>query len=938
MRYRVDSMSLRDGVLMLEGWCIPSKTDKIEYSVVDRQGNPMKCTAVARDRVDVAQQFGADRMSGFTVAVPFEREQDGYLVMRDGTETRRVRINNKIVEKRNSIKAKRAEKLWALVHLETLVVSWDFIRENGFRAFWKKAVHKIQKIDEDYDYPEWQFKTALSEAEIEAQRTAWQSLTFDYLKYMQENASAAGQSSSYSEASTTHSSQENASASSPAPLISIVIPAYNTPEKYLVMLLDSFRAQTYPNFEAVIADGSEGGHTDVRRTVERYAAEDPKRFKYVDAGGNQGIAGNTNAGLRAASGDFIALCDHDDELPPWALYEVVKAISAHPKAQFIYTDEDKIDFDGKALFEPHFKSDFNMELLCSVNYICHLSVIRRDLLGKVGGFRAEFDGAQDHDFFFRCLEEATKEERVFLQQWYEGCGAPGFEVNAHAADTVSSVSEASPQDSDATAQLSASGMVPTVNAPADFSPAAITELREGRFTSETVIHIPVICYHWRYHKGSTASDPKAKLYAFEAGSRAVKAHYDRMGLPYEDVEKGVTYGYYHTKFKTPAAPLVSVIIPNKDHSADLDQCIRSVIAHSNYRSIEFIVVENNSTDPETFRYYQKAGEVCFDLAEAMRQNGVAGAEDKSGPAASEAGVKTEPDAAAAALKNEEAFRTEAAAQKDSSTVSSAAEHSFYENSFGDHIPVRIVRWVPETPGFNYSAINNFGVQQAKGDLLLFLNNDVELISPDSITEMVSYTSRPEVGITGARLMYGDDTIQHAGVIVGLGGIAGAAFVGLHEKENSYMHRMMCVQDLSAVTAACLMMKKETFLKVGGFREELAVAFNDIDLCMKVRATGRLVVYDPYVTFHHYESKSRGLEDTPEKVQRFNNEIAIFAHYWGEILEHGDPYYNPNLTLRKANFALRDLLKEKPGEPYKLELDVEKQLKTVLREKERRGLK
>ena len=166
MRYRVDSMSLRDGVLMLEGWCIPSKTDKIEYSVVDRQGNPMKCTAVARDRVDVAQQFGADRMSGFTVAVPFEREQDGYLVMRDGTETRRVRINNKIVEKRNSIKAKRAEKLWALVHLETLVVSWDFIRENGFRAFWKKAVHKIQKIDEDYDYPEWQFKTALSEAEI----------------------------------------------------------------------------------------------------------------------------------------------------------------------------------------------------------------------------------------------------------------------------------------------------------------------------------------------------------------------------------------------------------------------------------------------------------------------------------------------------------------------------------------------------------------------------------------------------------------------------------------------------------------------------------------------------------------------------------------------------------------------------------------------------
>ena len=813
-------MSLRDGVLMLEGWCIPSKTDKIEYSVTDRQGNPMKCTAVARDRVDVAQQFGADRMSGFTVAVPFERDQDGYLVMRDGNEVRRVRINNQIVEKRNSIKAKRAEKLWALVHFETLVVSWDFIRENGLRAFWKKAVHKIRKIDEDYDYPEWQFKTALSEAEIEAQKTAWQSLEF-------ENG---------------------------APLISIVIPAYNTPEKYLTMLLDSFKAQTYPNFEVVVADGSEAGHSEVKDTVARYAAEDPERFRLVDVGGNKGIAGNTNAGLEAAKGDFIALCDHDDELPPWALYEVVKAIAAHPKAQFIYTDEDKIDFDGKALFEPHFKSDFNMEMLCSVNYICHLSVIRRDLLQKAGGFRAEFDGAQDHDFFFRCLEEATKEERKELAAW-----------RTYFTDRAD---ETAPGEF----SLPDAGEVP---AGVHFTDEALKALREGRFTSETVIHIPVICYHWRYHKGSTASDPKAKLYAFEAGSRAVKAHYDRLDQPYADVEKGVTYGYYHTKFAVPDGPLVSVIIPNKDHSADLDTCIRSVIEHSEYRNIEFIVVENNSTEAETFAYYEKA----------------------------------------------------------------EGENGFYPNTYGDSIPVRVVRWKPdaEHPGFNYSAINNYGVRFAKGELLLFLNNDVELISPQSVTEMVSYASRPETGIVGARLMYGDDTIQHAGVIVGLGGIAGAAFVGLHEKENSYMHRMMCVQDLSAVTAACLMMRKETFLAAGGFREELAVAFNDIDLCMKVRAMGQLVIFDPYVTFHHYESKSRGLEDTPEKVQRFNNEIAIFAHYWDGILQSGDPYYNPNLTLRKANFALRDLMKEKPGEPYKLELDVEKQLQTVLREKQRRGL-
>ena len=328
----------------------------------------------------------------------------------------------------------------------------------------------------------------------------------------------------------------------------------------------------------------------------------------------------------------------------------------------------------------------------------------------------------------------------------------------------------------------------------------------------------------------------------------------------------MTYGYYHTVYEAPTedAPLVSVIIPNKDHIEDLEKCISSCIEHSEYRRLEFIVVENNSTEGETFEYYKEL-------------------ESRSG--------KT------------------------------------------DGIEIRVLHWERE---FNYSAINNFGAGYAKGEYLLFLNNDVEMRAAESITRMVALSMRPETGVVGARLLYGDDTIQHAGVIVGLGGIAGAAFVGLHEKENSYMHRMMCTQELSAVTAACMMLRKEVFEAAGGFREELAVAFNDIDLCMKVRALGRYVIYDPYVCFYHYESKSRGLEDTPEKVQRFNTEIATFAHYWGAILEHGDPYYNPNLTLRKSNFALRDLTKEQPGEPYRLELDVEKQLEIVLREKERRS--
>lgn len=774
-------MSLRDGTLVIEGWAMAQDKGKVDITVTGRKGQPVKHTVVARDRADVMQQFGADRMCGFTAAVPFDRNDDIYLVLTDGSVRRKVRVNEVIVKKKNSVRTKRTEKLLALVHFETLVVAWDFFRENGFRALWKKAVHKIRKIDEDFDYPEWEAKTRLSEEVIEKQR--------------QESVYFAKR-----------------------PLISVVIPAYNTGEQYLRMLFDSLLNQTYTRLEVIVADGSEK-YDGVRKVTAVYSEKESEiLFRYVDLGGNHGIAENTNLGLKEASGEYIALCDHDDELPANAMYEVVKAINEHEKALFIYTDEDKIDFDGEAVFEPHMKSDFNMDLLTSVNYICHLSVIKRELLEKTGGFRSEFDGAQDFDFFLRCLEEAAK----------------GEEKNE---------------------QL----------------------LSEGRFTSETVIHIPVVCYHWRYHKGSTAENPQSKLYAFEAGKRAVRAHYDRTGIPYADVEKGVTYGYYHTTFRKKDGTAhtddikLSIIIPNKDHTEDLDKAVRSIAERSSHRNIEFIIVENNSADEKTFEYYKK-------------------------------------------IDGNPGYYTQTA---DISRMS-----------------VKVVYWKRE---FNYSAINNFGASFAEGDVLLLLNNDVELIEPESLTEMLAYAIRPETGAVGARLNYGDDTIQHAGVIVGLGGIAGAAFVGLHEKENSYMHRMMCVQDLSAVTAACLMLRKDIFFEVGGLREELAVAFNDIDLCMKIRQKGYLVVYDPYSVWHHYESKSRGLEDTPEKVQRFNTEIAVFAKYWGPILRNGDPYYNPNLTLRKANFALRDLTKEKPGEPYKLELDVEKQLKEVNREKMRRGI-
>ena len=728
MKFNVDVVRIRENSIQLNGWAIGKTPEAaISYDVEDENHKHLDHKYVATRRDDVSQiYFGKvlDREFGFDIQFPYERGKDYYLVIRGEGRRIRVRYNEDLIAKRSSVAHKKMQKIKDLMNMETVRVAYDFWKENGLKALIKKSKHKIQGIDNDYDYAEWYDLTKPTEEELAAQRTA----AFEYM-----------------------------------PKLSIVIPAYKTPERYLKEMLNSILAQTYENWEICIADGSPAGES-CERVLKRYAEQD-RRFKYVILGENKGISGNTNAAMDMAAGDFIVLADHDDTLPPHALYEVVKAINEHPEADVIYSDEDKMDMDGGALFDPHFKPDFNIDLLRSVNYICHLFVVSHDLAEKTGGFRQEFDGAQDYDFIFRCTEQA-----------------------------------------------------------------------------ERIVHIPMVLYHWRCHQDSTASNPESKLYAFEAGSRAIMAHYARVGIEAERVEKGVDYGIYHSVYRIQGEPLVSVIIPNKDHRQDLDLCIRSIMEKASYRNLEFVVVENNSQEPETFVYYEKL-------------------------------------------------------QKEFSNV-------------------RVVKWERE---FNYSAINNFGVTFAKGEYLLFLNNDTEPIEPRFIEEMLGLCQRDDVGIVGARLLYQDDTIQHAGVVVGFGGIAGHTFIGLHKAENSYFHRAMSTQDYSAVTAACMMSKKSLFEEVGGFTEELAVAFNDIDYCMKVRAAGKLVVYNPYALLYHYESKSRGLEDTPEKIARFNREIKIFSERWPEILEQGDPYYNPNLTLRKSNFALRDLKKEKIGEPYKLEV-------------------
>lgn len=820
LRFKVDIALAREGELMLQGWAFGSNPEEeVKLTVVDQAGKPVPGTTVSsvrRDEVvnaffgDVVKAHGALRRDlGFDVHTPYAQGETRILVLQADGQTKRVKFTDHILEEFNSVAHRKREKLLALFHWETVEVAWEYFQKHGLRALFKKSVHKIQNIQDDYDYNEWYKKVRITDEELAKQR-------------------------------------ESAADFAMQPTFSIVIPVYATPEKFLRRMLDSIREQTYPKFEIYLVDATPyakiqhdpaQGRTP-QEVLAEYAAAD-SRFRYETLAENLGIAENTNAAIRMATGDFIVLADHDDELEPQALYECVRAINAHPDVQVLYSDEDKVDFEDIYYFEPHFKTDFNPDLLRSVNYICHLFVARRSLLDAIAETAADgrkiyersaYDGAQDYDLILRATEKAQAMESSF-----------------NALDQ--------------------------------------TLLRQGRFTSSNIIHIPMVLYHWRAHQASTAQHPEAKLYAFEAGARAVYDHCKRIGLPIQKVEQGITYGFYHPIYEN-QQPLISVVIPNKDHSADLDQAITSLSA-GNYKNLEFIIVENNSDQAETWNYYEALKKRFPEELPA----------DFIDPATS------------GALSTSETSTAES-----NSAASKPAQVSVYHGAAASVLPQPVVKVVKWDGPFNYSAINNYGVQFTHGQYLLFLNNDIEEIDPDSIDEMIGYVQREDVGICGARLLYPDEDIQHAGVIMGMGGIAGAAFVRTHDSDLSYMHRAKCIQDYSCVTAACLLTKRSLFDAVGGFTEKLAVAFNDVDYCMKVRALGKLVVYNPYAKFYHYESKSRGMEDTPEKLARFHSEILTFGTTWKDILRDGDPYYSPALTFRKANFALKDLTQEQVGEP------------------------
>lgn len=579
-----------------------------------------------------------------------------------------------------------------------------YLRHYGPKEFWVKLTERFQA--DDVDYEQWYENHKALPEELEKQKNE---------KWKRK------------------------------PLISIVVPVYNTPQVFLRQMIESVQNQSYSEWELCIGNASPE-NKEMKKILEEY--KNDARIKEVEIPENKGISQNTNRAMEIASGEWIGLLDHDDLLAPNALYEIAKAVNEHPDAEVIYTDEDKVTTDLKEHFQPHLKPDFNLDLLRSNNYICHFFVASRDLIKRVGGFRPEFNGAQDYDLILRCTEQAKQ-----------------------------------------------------------------------------IVHIPKILYHWRVHKASTADNPASKMYAFDAGKRAIEEHLIRCRTK-GTVQHTKDLGFYRVKYEICGEPLVSIIIPNKDQSEALKKCLDSIREKTSYRNYEIIIVENNSEEPETFAFYKKI-----------------------------AGEK-----------------------------------------------IKIVTWEGE---FNYSAINNFGVRHARGDYLLLLNNDVEIINGDWLTEMLSHCQRKEVGIVGAKLYYPDNTIQHAGIIIGIGGVAGSVFVGLPRAFSGYLHKASIQLDLSAVTAACMLVKRSVFEQVGGLEEKLKVAFNDVDFCLRVREKGYLVVYDPYAELYHYESKTRGAEDTKEKIRRFQTEIEYMRSHWIGLLKKGDPYYNCNLSLTKWDYSLKN---------------------------------
>lgn len=693
IKYNIERIMSSDEKILIEGWAI----DKLPVDIFLYNGKQkVECSVIRIPRRDVLASVNNQTL-----------ECDaGFRIEASGVNTKKLRI---VFETQEARKIHRVNGKNINLHIGLLSKVVPFLKRNGIKKTIKRVLYKLTSIErfndvpKSIDYEEWI-------TEIEALETYDEEFVYN-------------------------------------PKISIVVPVYNVLDKHLVPCIESVLNQIYENWELCLADDNSTMES-VRQTLSRYENHDKIRIIYREENGH--ISRCTNSAIELATGEFVAFMDCDDVLRSNALYEVVKKLNENPELDFIYSDEDKIDDDGKNRHMPHFKPDWSPDTLMSHMYTCHFGVYRREIVNEIGGLRAGVEGAQDYDFTLRFTEKTDK-----------------------------------------------------------------------------IAHISKILYHWREREESTAINPGAKPYILEAAKKTKLDALERRGVKAELELIDIMY-QYRVKYISQTNHLVSIIIPSKDNYEILERCIKSLYTITEYKNYEVILVDNGSNETNKQKYAELANQYS-------------------------------------------------------------------------------ITYIYMKMDFNFSKMCNMGAKNAKGEYLLFLNDDIEIIYADWLDRMIGHAELEHIGAVGAKLLYpGGTTIQHIGVVeIANGPIHG--LVGSNDENIYYFGRNRLDYNWLAVTAACLLVKKDKFDQVQGFDEEIAVTYNDVEFCFKLIEAGYYNVVRNDVVLYHHESISRGndlIDDA--KLQRLLREQArVFAKH--PQFDKKDPFYNIHLTQHDVNFDYNYML-------------------------------
>jgi len=510
------------------------------------------------------------------------------------------------------------------------------------------------------------------------------------------------------------------------PKISVVMPVFNTQADHLRDSIRSVTEQAYPNWELCICDDG-STHLATKKVLEQFL-KDADRIRVTFSARNEGIAKATNRALSVASGDYVVLLDHDDELTPDAIFEIARAVNIDPSVDIIYSDEDKIDEEGRYT-EPFFKPDFSLHTLRSQNYLVHLAAIRRGLVVDANGLDSEFDGAQDYDLFFRILERTQR-----------------------------------------------------------------------------VHHISKILYHWRKSPCSGAKNALAKPWIYEKGKLAVQRHLTRLGYK-AAVEIGKGWGLYKVNYQVEGAPVVDILIPTRKIS-HMKECLTSLIGRTTWKNRRIFAIINGKEDYEVV---EMKGKYCEEL-----------------------------------------------------------------DPFTDHETGLIG---PQLQ-YNWSRMSNRAMSATISPYVIFLNDDTRIISGDWIQSMLQYAQLEDVGAVGAMLLYPDGTIQHAGDYITESGTGDHCFSGMDSNSFEVNGLAQSIRETSAVTSACMMVRRTVFEELGGFDEELR-NYDDYDFCLRLRERGHKIIYTPYAKAYHLESPTRPQIHDGGMLDRLSEK-----HPWAR----SDPFY------------------------------------------------